>query len=358
MIAQYQAILELDPTQYEYVRRLGEVHQTKGDFPAATSYFARYAEQFPDDHEAYLALGRLNRLQGEFAEARAQFERALLIKPNDVPVELELALLERRTGNLAAELEALQALLARSVTAQDSVRVLSTLQAAYRYRGQVNRSIDYMHQGWAVAASFNPPVAMLIQQLTAVDEYVIAGQEARARETIAAIRAQVGPPFDGLIPLGELQLALELENADQAEATIADLQRFIDAFGAAALNDPVLQGRARVAELRGQYADAIKHFETQLANDPTDMSIHTDIGRCYRKMGDLDAAERALNRSLRSLPNNPTAHYELALVAEARGDRAKAADHLRRALEVWAEADATFRPAREARERLAALSAR
>jgi len=356
IIEQFQAILELDPSQVEYLQQLGQVYAAKGDFETATAYHARYAEQFPDDADAYMALGRLNRVQGEFDEAKAQFERALLIEPNDVAAQLELAGLRRRFGDFAGELAQLEALLPRSVTAQDSVRILSALRGAHAYRGQVVRSIDYLHQSWAVGSSFNPPVAMLLQQLGALDEYVKVGQEERARQTLAAISQQLAPPFDGLIPVGRLSLALEVEDPDEAEAAIAGVQQFIDAFGAATLNALALEGRARVLEMRHQYAEAAEAFARQLADDPTDMSVHIDIGRCQRLAGDLAAAERSLNRGLVAFPNSPTAHYQLALVADQRGDTSAAVEHLQRAAAVWADADATFRPATEVRDKLAALT--
>ncbi len=358
MIEQYQAILDLDPTQFDYIRQLGQAHQAKGDFATATSYFARYAEQFPDDHQAYVSLGRLNRIQGEFAEAKAQFERAAIIQPTDIQPQLELTLIERRLGNFQAELDGLTRLLGTSASPQDSVRILTAMTGALRYRGLLNRAIDVMHQSWAVAAVFTPPATALMQQLGALDEYVAAGQEPRARDVLARVRSQLAAPFDGLVPLGDLAIALEVEDADAAERAVEAVQAFMDAFGARVLNDAILEGRARVAEMREQYTDAVKYFEAQLAGDPMDMGINTDVGRVLRKMQNLDGAERALNRSLVSLPNSPTAHYELALVAQARGNVTKAREHLQRALTVWADADSTFKPARQAREKLAALGER
>ena len=85
------------------------------------------------------------------------------------------------------------------------------------------------------------------------------------------------------------------------------------------------------------------------------MSVLRDIGRCYRKLGDLDKAEDYLNDARRVVPADPWVLYELALVAAESGDVDVAVELLESALEVWVDADPEFRYAREAREKLAEL---
>jgi tetratricopeptide (TPR) repeat protein/TolB-like protein len=355
MIAQLEAILELDPSRLEILQRIGTVYQAQGEFDRATEYFAGYAEQFPDDAEAYLSLGQLLQLQGEFAEAQAQYERALLIDPNDVGAQIRLAVIERRVGNFDGELAQLEALVERSTTAQDSARVLASLSAAYGYRGQRARSLAYRERQWAVLSGSLPPVALLLQQLGALDEYVRAGREDEARQILAGVRAQLAAPFDGMIPVGELALALEVGDVDGAQAALVGVEQFITAFGVENLRPAVMHGTAKVHELRGQYGAAEAAYEAEIAEAPTDLGVHIDLARVRRLDGDLDGAERALRRALTAFPNSPTAHYQMALIAEQRGDSTEAVEHLRRSLTVWSDADEVFAPAREARERLAAI---
>ncbi|MFC1575988.1 tol-pal system YbgF family protein [Gemmatimonadota bacterium] len=49
-------------------------------------------------------------------------------------------------------------------------------------------------------------------------------------------------------------------------------------------------------------------------------------------------------------PWAPKTNYEMALTYEAMGRMEEARTHIQRALEVWAEADPEYRPARLARE--------
>jgi tetratricopeptide (TPR) repeat protein len=112
-----------------------------------------------------------------------------------------------------------------------------------------------------------------------------------------------------------------------------------------------------VLELRGEHQQALELYREVFDDDPTGTSTLVDIGRCQRELGEHDAAEESLRQRLTSSPYDPKAHYELALVYEARGDVATAIQHLETALEVWAEADPQYEPAAEAREKLAELTA-
>jgi Flp pilus assembly protein TadD len=67
-------------------------------------------------------------------------------------------------------------------------------------------------------------------------------------------------------------------------------------------------------------------------------------------MGRFDEAEKRLRALTQKWPALPQADYELAVVLAARGDTTGARAELDRALEIWKDADAGFRPARKARD--------
>jgi tetratricopeptide (TPR) repeat protein len=106
-------------------------------------------------------------------------------------------------------------------------------------------------------------------------------------------------------------------------------------------------------EDRGNYEAAIAAYRRQLGEDPTAVLIHRSIGRCQRKAGQYDAAKTSLERVLRIYPNNALTNYEMALVYDGLGDQTKALEHLNRAMERWNNADAVYKPAQEARAKLA-----
>ena len=46
-IEQYLAILEIDPEQYNWLRQIGALYESQGEFERALEYYEAYAEQFP-----------------------------------------------------------------------------------------------------------------------------------------------------------------------------------------------------------------------------------------------------------------------------------------------------------------------
>jgi len=354
-IEQFKAILEIDPTQYEYLQQLGVLEQSKGSFDEAIRYYEQYAAQFPDDRASYTALGGLYRTLGEPNRAKEYYDRALLLEPGDVSTLVNLASLERSFGNWEAELAQLAQTLEMAKTPQDRALVLGALKSAYKWRGQLSKAIEYMGLEFAERQAFWPQALLLLNRLSSLDTYIDAGRTDDAERVYDEIAAQLGPPFNMMLPLGQMIIALNLEDPDSAEAAIAGVDQFIQAFGAEYLRPIVIHAQGRIAELRGLYEEAIRQYEAELTFDPSDVNIEWAIGRCYRKLGNLDAAVEHLEKSRRVIPSGPYSLYELALVAAESGDSATAIQRLELALEVWKDADPEFKEARQAREKLAEL---
>ncbi len=85
---------------------------------------------------------------------------------------------------------------------------------------------------------------------------------------------------------------LELEHGQVDEAELLYVR-------AAAVDDSaaVAYGMGRVAEERGEYAEAIAQFQRALTLQPRASVIDYHLGQAYREMGEFDRAEEALARS-------------------------------------------------------------
>ena len=110
----------------------------------------------------------------------------------------------------------------------------------------------------------------------------------------------------------------------------------------------------RIREKQSNFDEASDFFRRRLELTPNAAKGRRDLGRCYRKMGNLDGAQEALKLALLRSPYDPLILHEMAMMEDARGHRTQAILHLKRALKVWAQADSSFAPARESREKLAA----
>ncbi len=356
-IAQFKKIIEIDPTQYEYLQQLGGLSASKGEFEEAISYFEQYASQFPDDRASYMSLGRMHRTMGDHAKAKEYYDRALLIEPNHISTLVSLAGLERDFGNLQAGVDQLNQALEAAKTPQDRALALGALKSAYSWMGQLSRSIEYMDLETAERQKFTPAALLLIQQLSSLDIYIRARKVEVAQSTYEAVAAELGPPFNQMLPLGQMTIALALEQPDRAEQALVGVEQFIKAFGVQLLQSTVMRGRGRIDELRGSFDEAIRNYEAELADDPSSTGPKLSIGRCYRELGKFDLAEKYLNEVLKVSPFGPRTHHELGLTYAESGETAKAIEHLETALEVWKDADPEFDDAREAREKLEELRA-
>jgi len=94
---------------------------------------------------------------------------------------------------------------------------------------------------------------------------------------------------------------------------------------------------------REQYRDAQQLLEPILAADPNDANAWHLYGTATYRAGDLDGAERAFRRRLAVVPDDPVAHYSLAVALRDRGSTDDAIKHLYQALALRPD----FAPARE-----------
>ncbi len=103
-------------------------------------------------------------------------------------------------------------------------------------------------------------------------------------------------------------------------------------------NDPrtLIQNGARLAELSGDYAQAIRSGERAVAIDPNNASLPGQLGFIYLRAGDLPEAARYLREAIRLDPGVYLYYFSLATVEYLNGDRSAAKENLERAVQVMA----------------------
>ena len=65
----------------------------------------------------------------------------------------------------------------------------------------------------------------------------------------------------------------------------------------------------------GRYRSAIQHAENQLRKHPDDMRTRYVLGTLYAAVGDERNAHASLEKVVASRPDDPGAHYALAVLA-------------------------------------------
>jgi tetratricopeptide (TPR) repeat protein len=359
-IAELETVLELDPSQYDYILEIGAVHEQGGDFEKALEHYGRYAELLPDDWRSFTAIASVHSSLGEHEQARAAYERAQVIDPDESSIPLALAQLEMDLGDFGGAVRYREQAHAASRSPQDRLAVYG-FDASLHYRqGRFDElERDYQHQ-IATAAEYMNPLNMMIDQANSVLlQYAPeAGREASALRELDRISEQASPPFDGLLGIAYLQIYQGLGNAEQTRVWIDRLDTTIEALGLEYFRYSVHLGSGRVAEIEGDCLEAIASYGKAVEIQPTTRTPRVWIGRCQLALGNPAAAETTLTEILRVTPAFPKARYQLALVYQEMGRTEDAIAQLQAVLEIWKDADPEYIPAQEARARLAELEAR
>jgi tetratricopeptide (TPR) repeat protein len=267
--------------------------------------------------------------------------------PHPVLTELE-APLAREIEARRADLDALLA--DRGASASDQAQAFGELGRIY----QAHRLLEAARACYARAHALAPDSfewAYYLGVLAAGSGDVEAAATA-FRHAIELRRAD-GP---ALIRLADL----ELERGRVEEAELLYVRAAMVDDSAA-----VAYGMGRVAEERGEYAQAVEQFQRALTLQPRASVIHYNLGQAYRELGEFDRAEEALARSgpSRVAMADPLMH-ELTTLAIgalphlARGHTAAREGRLAEAESAYRQAVAADAANVRAHERLATLLVR
>lgn len=134
--------LDLDPSNYEALFRLGRIHQALDELEKATGYFKRALESFPEGADPWLHLGEISLKLGHLQEARAFFEHVVNLRSQEILARLylcEIELKENRfiefVNSCDSSLEKLQLSRYREINSlEDMVGVLEEISEAVKDR--------------------------------------------------------------------------------------------------------------------------------------------------------------------------------------------------------------------------------
>ncbi len=357
MIESLKKVLELDPAQQDMVRQIGSLYESQAQYDSALHYYSRYAELYPSREEPFVAMAGVNRLRGEAEQARGNYNKALANAPEDMSALLGLAAVSTDVGDFDGAKKQYEDALSKARTPAEKFQALDGLASYYEFRGQFSRAIGFREQALTERRKIEAPFNVDVQQLSTLGAYVRAGRAADAKKLLQSISARLEGPFAHFRALGETEIALEQRDADVADKAITVVDEAIKALGFDIMRALVVRGRARVAELRGNCEEALRYRQEQVKLEPTSAGLHTDMARCYRTMGQTQKAIEEAQTTLKVRPFDPRANYEIALDYLAANDQAKALEHLRRAVEIWKNADPSYSLAAEARAKLRTVEA-
>jgi tetratricopeptide (TPR) repeat protein len=356
-IGLYKEILDIDPHRTEFLQRIGALYRGKGDFARALEYYQAYAKEHPTNVESFTGIAELYEERGDFDRAMENYDKSLLLDPKNVAVLTAEAVIDSKLGRSDEALDKFRRALSFSRSPQDRIELYAAVERHFLSTGELERAFEQMRLKWAEIEKEGTPIQLMFSQLMDARHLIAAGRRTEAFDIIESVRKAMGPPYDGMVPVGYVYAYLELEEADSAEAALERLTPFIEAFKIEQLRRNAAYARGRIAEMRGDCREALRHYAERAVLDPTDLSVYHFIGRCQRKLGEHENAEASFEKTLKVFPNHGETLYELALLHADTGAKEEAVETLKKALRVWENADPEYTPAREAREKLAAWGA-
>ncbi len=351
-IEKYKFILKLDPVRKYYLRYIGDIYKQMGKFKEALNYYNQHQNEFPRDYRSFSAIGELFITMGKYQEARQYLNNALIIDPTNISIMVRLADVDKETGDFTKALKQYEEARQLAKTAAEKVIVNQALQKYYTRRGQIRHALDHLNKQFKLQVRYMNPVDLNINQIyeTPFDLYMESGQTEEALTRLERIAAQLAQPWQKLVSLGYIQIYTALQDTANLRSAMKNFEEAIRIFGQYSKRKYLYQAEAEIAEAQGNYINAIMNYQKKLNYDPNDVRIVTDIGRCYRHLGDLNKAEEFLQNTLSILPYYPQAHYQLALTYQQMGKPSLALEHLETVQFIWQNADSSYTPALNARQ--------
>ncbi len=350
------AIRRVDPLDRSLILLTAQAQAQAGNHDQALSLLTEYVERFPGDALGYSRLADFQRRRGRYDDARAALERAIVLEPLAPRSVRELADLDLDNGRLDEARAGYERLLAQARTPSQRTGALQGLTHYHRRRGEMAEAIRAIEARLQEEAGFQTPGEIAYGRYGDLFVYLDADRVDDAVALLEEWRVvfQASPPI-WLPPLA-VRVALAAEGVDAALRAYRQASEVVETGGLEGYRPTLLGNLGLIRDRAGDYAGAAESFRAAIALSP-ESRFYRGAGRALRRLGLLDEAETELREALRLVPADPRALLEMALLMEARGDIEAAVDHLTSALAVWETADEDYRPAREARAKMAELGA-
>lgn len=100
---EFEAELQLDPSNANAAYELGEIHRKQGQLENAQKFFAMAIKFYPDFQEAQVGLGRVLTTQGKAQEALPYLRKGVTLNPQDDVAHYQLSLAYRALGKSAEQ---------------------------------------------------------------------------------------------------------------------------------------------------------------------------------------------------------------------------------------------------------------
>ena len=104
-------------------------------------------------------------------------------------------------------------------------------------------------------------------------------------------------------------------------------------------------------ESEGDYHESLSTYIESSALFPRHYDLRKSIGKMHRLLGDNEKSIEIFKQLLLPSPRSGELNFEVAKSYYADGNRKKAIEYLENTLDTWKNADSSYKPSIEAREK-------
>ena len=359
--AEYLIALERDALNVGIFLQLSTLERATGNFEAAIDYAHKYQQQKPEDIEANILLGDLLRDSGDLEGAKEQYLQAQILQNAPVTPTLKLSVISILKGDTHAARKYLAEAESYAQTPMEKVYVrqgvarlesrLGRIQAAI---GQTREQEEYLLQSQGlldVTISVYTPL---------IEYYILLGDLQAAEKALDTANGLLAPPLDKFLSFSEALIHAENHDIPAANLSLQRAQEIVDQFQLKFLMLQVNIVKARISMVEGDFQAMANHYQQAIDQMNRsvvlgDLSIDTPllysrVADAQTAMGDLDAAEQAIEAGSQMDPSQPLLWVSRARLQQARNMPHLALASVNYALAIWNDADEDYVTVKKARE--------
>ena len=369
-IAAYEALIEMDSSDIAGVNNLAVMYVETREPAKAERLFRRASRIDPAITPPYTGLVGLLLREGRFDEADSVIAVMATHLPRSPLVAGQRRLLAYHRGDYDRAVAIIDSVKkARSNDATAQIGTANQLADIAQVRGQLSRAVQLRAEARERNLAAGNPQARLNGALDDA-EYDAWFRNDKAKSLRGIENAIAANPLEKIPAVQRPYSRLVRLYAQAGRPDLAkEMLKTADASGAAAASDPrvleseqhMLRGDIAVAEQR--YDDAVREYR---AGDIGTCIVCAlpPLARAYDLADNADSAIAIFGRFVNG-PERPVgtdrnwlagSHRRLGELYEAKSDVVKAAEHYRKFIEIWKDADPDLQPlVATARQKLASL---
>ena len=302
-IAEFQALVALDPHNLDAQANLGVLLFFHGDYDKAKPHLRTALEMQPSLTKIQALLGMAEKRTGETVDARKQLEASFdAVAEAKLKVQIGMELVELYTASQDLD----KASSVANAMRQADPANPAVLYAAYRIYS------DLANEAMLSLALVAPESAQMHQ--------VMAHEETREGNTAGArLQYQKALEIDPRLPGIHFEMGELMGISDDAKTKEAAESEYKAAIAENALDEKAECRLGDIASRKGDSAQALKYYNAALRLQPDDADAEFGLAKILIAMNEQAKALPVLERAVQLEPTNAAAHFRLSTLYREMG---------------------------------------